>query len=196
VRVATWITDLRHLPPPGAEGIAQSAQERAQFTRKVIEAATSRHPEGRWVSALRCVARVGRKRCRGRVEVELEVDRGAVEWSCVTCDESGVVSGFVGSDSDFSRYVPGSKEVNWGVDDEERQVLLDATVELPELLAVIARTKPHAEVPGLLLVRATVEELDQIYTLVEELTDLTRSRKRRKMYDGLRMSLSSSIDGF
>lgn len=107
-----------------------------------------------------------------------------------------MISGFAGGESDFSRYVPHDKEVTWGVDDEERTILLDATTYIPELRAVIARAKPHAEVPGLLLIRATVKELDEVYTLVEELTDATRSRKRHELYDDLRMSLSTSMDGF
>ena len=82
----------------------------------------------------------------------------------------------------------------WGFDDEERTVLLEATSNVPRLRAVIARGRPSAEDPGLLLLKATVEELDDVFTLVEELTDATRSRKRIKLLDGLRASLCSSMD--
>ena len=79
------------------------------------------------------------------------------------------------------------KKVLWGLHDEERRVLLGATSEVRRLRAVVARGRPKAEEPGLLLLQATVEELDEVYTLVEELTDATRSRKRLELLDGLRL---------
>jgi hypothetical protein len=84
----------------------------------------------------------------------------------------------------------------WAFDEEERAVLLAATTHVPELRAVIARGRPHQEVAGVLVLTATVEELDDVYTLVEELTDGTRSRRRRELLDGLRASLCSAMDGF
>ena len=86
--------------------------------------------------------------------------------------------------------------VMWGIDDEERGVLLSATAQLPALRAVIARARPHAEVGGLFLIEATVPELDEIYTLVEDLTDLARGARQIELLDGLRASLCTSMDGF
>ena len=91
---------------------------------------------------------------------------------------------------------PLEEVVAWGIDDEERELLTQATTEIPELRAIVARGYPRAAIEGLLVVEATVEELDEMYTLVEELTDIARSRKRIEMLDGLRASLSTSIDGF
>jgi hypothetical protein len=84
----------------------------------------------------------------------------------------------------------------WAFDEEERAVLFAATAEIPELRAVIARGRPHEEMRGVMVLSATVEELDDVYTLVEELTDGTRSRRRRELLDGLRASLCSAMDGF
>jgi len=84
--------------------------------------------------------------------------------------------------------------VLWGFEDEERKVLIAATTDAPALRAIFARARPHAELPGLLLLKATVKELDEVYTLVEELTDATRSRNRIDLLDGLRASLCSSMD--
>lgn len=106
------------------------------------------------------------------------------------------MTGFVGGESDFSRYVPRGKEVNWGVDDEGRAFLLEATQDIPQLRAVIARASPFPEIPRLRLIRATVRELDDMYTLVEELSIYSRSRERQELIHGLRMTLSTSIDGF
>lgn len=96
----------------------------------------------------------------------------------------------------MSRYVPQGETHPWGYDEEERRVLVAATADLPPLRAVLARGTPRDDIPGLILVEATVDELDEMYTLVEELTDATRSRARIEVLDGLRRSLCTSIDGF
>jgi hypothetical protein len=88
------------------------------------------------------------------------------------------------------------KKVLWGFDEEQRAILVPATAQIPELRAVIDRAEPHGEIPGLWVLRATIEELDQMYMLVEHLTDATRSRRRIDVLDGLRMSLCTSMDGF
>jgi hypothetical protein len=84
----------------------------------------------------------------------------------------------------------------WGFDEEQGAVLRSATTDIPELREVIGRARPHGEIAGLYVLEATVEELDEVYTLVEALTDQTRSRKRRELLDELRASLSVSMDGF
>ena len=52
------------------------------------------------------------------------------------------------------------------------------------------------EIAGLWIVRATGHELDEVYSLVEALENGARGRTRRELLEGLRMSLSTSIDGF
>ncbi len=89
-----------------------------------------------------------------------------------------------------------TKLVFWGIDDEERSFLIAETVGVFELRAIVCRARPHADVPGLLLIDATVEELDEMYTLVEELTDMRTGRRQRDLLDGLRASLCNSMDGF
>lgn len=89
-----------------------------------------------------------------------------------------------------------SEERLWGFDDEQRAVLLAATTELAELMELVTRAKPHGEIAGLWLVRATGHELDEVYSLVEALENGVRGRKRRELLEGMRMSLCSSLDGF
>ncbi len=96
----------------------------------------------------------------------------------------------------MSRYAPNGKTVMWGIDDKEREVLTAATTRRPELRAVVARARPHEEIAGLLLVDATVAELHEVCTLVEELRDATRNRRRIELLDGVRTSLCNSMDGF
>ncbi len=83
----------------------------------------------------------------------------------------------------------------WGFDDQERCLLLEATAGIPELQAVLLRAEPRADL-GMWLLRASASELDDLYSLVEELMDITRSRKRLDLLEGLLATLCTSIDGF
>jgi hypothetical protein len=89
-----------------------------------------------------------------------------------------------------------SKQRVWGFDEAERQVLMEATAELAALHAVVTRAELRADLDGLWLVKATVAELDEMYSLVEALMAATRSRKRLELLEGLRATLCTSIDGF
>jgi hypothetical protein len=192
----TWSTDLGDLPGAYESEATAAGARRAEFTRELVEAATSRHVKAPWCSAVRCIARVGRRTCRARVHVA-QPDAQHVEWTCATCGERGVVTGFEGTEVDLSTYVPRRKKLRrWGFDDEGREVLRIATTHVPSLRAVVARASPAADVEGLLLLQATIQELDEIYTLVEHLTDATRSRRRVELLDGMRMALCAVMDGF
>ena len=84
----------------------------------------------------------------------------------------------------------------WGFDDSEREILVTATTQIPELRAVVERAVRRAELGNLWVVEASVAELDEIYSLVEALIDGTRSRRRREQLDGMRATLCTSMDGF
>jgi hypothetical protein len=194
--MATWVTDVRDILPCQDADPKTPASRRAELARELAEAATSRGVKGSWCSAVRCIARVGRRACGARIQVGRPAP-GQVEWTCAACGERGVITGFEGTELDMSAYVPPKKKLRtWGFDDEGRAVLLDATTHIPSLRAVVARASPAAEVQGLLLLQATVDELDEIYTLVEQLTDATRSRRRIELLDGMRADLCSAMDGF
>jgi hypothetical protein len=64
------------------------------------------------------------------------------------------------------------------------------------LHAVVARAEQRPDLPGLWIVRASLRELDDMYSLVEALMDGTRSRRRLDQLDGLLATLCTSIDGF
>ncbi len=192
----TWSTDVRDLARMGTAPEAAAAERRARFTEQVVEAATARSTQDSWCSAVRCIARVGRKMCRGRVQVARpELQR--VAWLCLVCGESGVATGFERTEFEMSPYVTRAKKLRlWGFDEESRDVLLAATMDRPFLRAIIARASPAVDVPDLLILQATVDELDEVYTLVEHLTDATGSRRRIELLDSLRFGLSTSMDGF
>jgi hypothetical protein len=192
----TWITDLRHLPSVDAPQGSAVAAKRARFSREVVEAATSRREAAPWRSAVRCLGRVGRRACGDRVHVG-HVIAPHVVWSCPACGDHGDITEFEGTVHDLSPFLPRNKKLRmWAIDDEEREVLLDATMHLPAQRAVVSRGSPAVDLEQALMVQATVDELDDIYTLVEHLTDATRSRRRIELLDGLRASLCSAMDGF
>ena len=128
--------------------------------------------------------------------VYFDEDREDVEWECDGCGERGVIRGFSCCEHDMSDFLPSEDVVVWRLTEEGRGVLWDATRGQPDLRAVIARASPEVERPEVLVVEATMVELDYISTLVEELLDGTGSRRRRALLDGLRASLCTSVDGF
>ena len=75
-------------------------------------------------------------------------------------------------------------------------MLLAATAEIPTLRAVLERAAPHPQIVGLLVLRASVRELDEMYSLVEALMDGTRGRRKRELLEGLLATLCTSMDGF
>src|SRR5690606_38175055 len=151
-RMTTWVTDLRHLPPVDEPGVPAAAARRAEFVRELAAAATARHVEGSWCSAVRCLARSGRKECGAGIRVDhAEAER--VEWSCAACGDNCVILGFEGTEHDLSRHRLRKKKARvWGLDDESRELLRAATTHIPALRAVLARARPVDSVPGLLVV--------------------------------------------
>ena len=55
-----------------------------------------------------------------------------------------------------------SKVRLWGFDDGERELLIQATEQLPELRPVVERAERRADLDGLWLVKSNVEELDEM----------------------------------
>ena len=189
-------TDARELAAAqSGEGTAESSA-RVAFLREVVEAATSRRSEGAWCSAVRCIGSRGGAPCRCRIQVAL-AKAGPIEWSCTACAARGVVTGFAGTELDRSSYLPRTKKLRvFGIDDEGREVLRAATMHLPALSAVVARARPVEDVPGMLLVEGTVDELDELYTMVEQMLDATRHLRRRALLEGMLSDLCTAIDGF
>jgi hypothetical protein len=72
--------------------------------------------------------------------------------------------------------------------------LLLAVVEVERKM--FSRADAAVEIPVVLLVEATVDELDDMNRLVEQLTDATRSQRRIEQLDVMRADLCTAIDGF
>jgi len=83
----------------------------------------------------------------------------------------------------------------WGFDDEARAFLIEATAEIPSLVAVVTRAERRADL-GMWIVQASMEELDEMYSFGAGLMDGTRSRRRLDLLEGMLASLCTSMDGF
>jgi len=162
------------------------------ITRALIEAATSRLGEPRWRSSVRCIAGAESAECSAWIEVTYD-GVNTISWSCSKCAETGTITGFVGDDNDLSVFVEFGPEVVWTMDERELELLTRATASLPELRGTIVRAEPDDA--GRLVVRATVEELDDILKLVEHLRDSTRARAKAELVVGLERSLSAAVRG-
>ena len=86
----------------------------------------------------------------------------------VTQRQENKFVGFEGTAHALSFFVTRNKKRRfWAIGDEEREVLLEATMDLPALRAVVSRGSPAVDLEQALKVHATVDEFDDIYTLVE-----------------------------
>ena len=85
----------------------------------------------------------------------------------------------------------------WGFDDAERELLISATTHLRELRGLVDRAERRADLyDGIWIVRASVDELDEMYDLVQALMDGTRSRRKLEQLEGMLATLCTSMDGF
>jgi hypothetical protein len=83
----------------------------------------------------------------------------------------------------------------WGFDDEARTFLIEVTSEVPALRALVTRAERRADL-GMWVVRASLRELDEMYSFGEALMETTRSRRRLDLLEGMLASLCTSMDGF
>lgn len=195
--MATWVTAMGDLPPEGA-AVPEAARRRADFTRAVVEAATSRPEEDApWLSAVRCIGASG---CVGRVEVQDDFAHGEVRWRCATCGDDGVVRGWEHCHHDLSDFALFEDQRLWVLDEAEHELLIESTRGLADLRAVIVRASPHPKEPALLVTQATGDELRELSRRIAELADAARGRREREreleLLVGLQASLWRAMDGF
>jgi len=98
----TWITDLRHfLNEEGSlEDMPIPAFKLATYFGKIVKAVTTRKRDT-LNTGVRCRRRPGRKACPGEISAFID-ERGAISWSCPTCKDNGVISGWRGTMWDWS----------------------------------------------------------------------------------------------
>ena len=141
---------------------------------------------------MRCIGGDDVKRCAAPIEVSYD-GADSIAWSCAaSCGESGVITGFVGSENDLSVFVTLGPEVIWSIEDGEHEMLRAATRSLPELRGTIVRAEP-TEMPGRVVVKATLEELEDISALLDHLLETTRGRAKLEVAGRIRQSLSIAL---
>lgn len=139
-----------------------------------------------------CIGGDTSRRCGAPIEVSYDgVD--SVMWSCAAgCGESGTITGFLGSDNDLSVFVTLGPEVTWSLDHEEYDLLRGATRSLPELRGTVVRAEPDA-CSDRVVVKATLDELEDISSLVDHLLETARSRAKVEIARGIQLSLSRAL---
>lgn len=93
-------------PPPAALAFAERV-------RRIVGTATALHARGEGTpTPIRCTRRPKRKRCDGRLEVQLiDIPRDVVRWRCPRCGDAGEVYGWRGESWDLDEIELGAGPV-------------------------------------------------------------------------------------
>ena len=82
----------------------------------------------------------------------------------------------------------------WGFTDADGVLLAEVTAAVPALRTVLARAERSAGFPGRWVVRASADDLDDLYRRIEaEMAD--PSRERRAQLEQMLDTLSMAMDG-
>jgi hypothetical protein len=82
----------------------------------------------------------------------------------------------------------------WGFTDAEGALLAEVTASVPTLRALAARAERSAGFPARWVVRASADELDDLYRRIEAVM-ADQSRERRAQLERMLETLSMAIDG-
>ena len=189
-----WITDLRHFLDGAGLLVGGPPGRRAAYWCQVIEAATVRPDGACGGSAVRCRRSRRRVRCAGYVRVQRSDATETVEWECPTCNDRGVISGWVGTAWDLRGAAvdrPGPLiEVRLSHDEYTHLLGCEAIgVEMPVLLA--AATVDDAAI----VLAGTEAELDDVLGHVAAEANHTRHRRRRVALDAAYARLENALAG-
>lgn len=94
----------------------------------------------------------------------------------------------------FARAVARAKRL-WPVDGEQRDILFEATLDVPRLFVLVADAQRGGD-GDWWFVQASGRQLDDFYDLIEALMSRTRNRRRLDQLEGMLATLSTAIDGF
>ena len=91
-----FVSDLRHfLDTP--EDVPVPARRMAEHLTLIVRAATAGQGGQRWVSALPCRRRPGRRSCPGHFALYRADVPPSIDWRCTACGDDGVIRGWEGS---------------------------------------------------------------------------------------------------
>jgi len=189
-----FVSDLRHfLGMP--DDTAAPARRMAEHLTLIVRAATAGDAGLRWVSALTCVRRPGRRACPGHLAVSRIDVPPSIEWQCTSCGDEGVISGWEHSLFDLRAHATDSASAG-----DELQVVIDAEIAVTlrglmlvdtagERLVFRARPSEHG-----VIVAGNEDDLDELIGCVAAEANHEQDRRRRKRLDAAFKALNQAVD--
>jgi len=190
-----FVSDLRHfLGMP--DDTPAPARRMAEHLTLIVRAATAGDAGLRWVSALTCLRRPGRRACPGHLAV-LRIDvPPSIEWQCTSCGDEGVIRGWEHSPFDLRAHTTDS--ANPG---DDVQVIIDAEVAATlrgltlvdtagERLVFRARNSEHGDI----ILTGNEDDLDELIGYVAAEANHKQDRRRRKRLDAAFEALNHAVD--
>lgn len=92
----TWVTDVTHLAPPGAD-VPKPALRLGAYFGRIVRAATASPGDLPFVTAIRCRRRPKRRPCPGSIIVVRDVTDACIHWECTRCRDCGVMRNWEGT---------------------------------------------------------------------------------------------------
>lgn len=160
---------------------------------RIVRSASVRPAVTGGATAVRCTRRPQRRRCPGYVMVFRRSD-GSIAWSCDSCGDEGVITGWQATPFDLSNLDDSDAEgdvivveVSADLVDELAEVLiLDPWAEL-----LVARAQPRGS--GVVLAGLS-EAFDQLVDAVASEANATDDRRRQRRLDAVYDALVASLD--
>jgi len=171
------------------------ARRMAEHLTLIVRAATAGDAGLRWVSALPCVRRPGRRACPGHLAV-LRIDvPPSIEWQCTSCRDEGVISGWEHSPFDLRAHTTDSASPG-----DDVQVVIDAEIAATlrgltlvdttgERLVFRARNSEHG-----VTLTGNEDDLDELTGYVAAEANHEQDRRRRKRLDAAFKVLNDALD--
>ncbi len=95
----TWIIDLSHYDwsDENSHEIPREAVRLAEYFASIVDGALRNAPFGAGLTGIQCRRRPARKRCTGRIQVELSPRQNELHWWCPECGDRGRISNWEGT---------------------------------------------------------------------------------------------------
>ena len=188
-----FVSDLRHFLdlPDDVPGPARRMAERLAM---IVRAATAGDTGTKWVSALTCDRRPGRRPCSGHLAVLRTDVPPSIAWHCTSCSDEGVISGWERSPYDLRPRKPGSRSA------DTRRVVIpaDTADTLRDLQLLDSDTesfvfRAEASEEGIVLV-GDDDDLDELMGYVAAEANHEANRRRQRRLD-VAFEVLRAIDG-
>ena len=180
------VTDLTHFQM--AIDTPTAAWRLGQYLHDIVRAATAGDVGAEWTTALACRRRPGRQPCPGRLLVARAEPLADIRWQCDSCGDEGVISNWQNSLSDLRRTRPAAVPV----EGQMREVVFPSQLAavLRQLLMLdgdieraVYRMRAHPRLPDRVVLRAGVDDLEELRDCVAAEANHESQRRRRDLLD-------------